>query len=68
MTGFSYGIFPIYYTIIIHMIFQITVIFYDECTYPIHLHLPVSISFSYENDDNILELFVKLFENQSVFI
>ena len=67
MTGFSYGIFPISYTIIIHMVFLRNVIF-DECTYLNHLHLLVSVSFSYENDNNIWELFVKLFGYQYVFL
>ena len=58
MTSFSYGIFCISDTIIIRMVFLI--IFYGN-TYLNHLHLLVSISFSYENNNNMLELFVKLF-------
>ena len=64
---FSYGIFRISYTIIIHIVFLRIVIFY-ESTYLNHLHLPVSISFSYKNNNIMLELFVKLFGNQSVFL
>ena len=67
MTSFPYGIFCINYTIIIHMVFLSTAIF-DENTYLNHLHLLVSISFSYKNNNNMLELFVKLFGNQSVFL
>ena len=57
---FSYGIFHISCTIIIHMVFLSTVIFFYECTYLNHLHLLVSIYFSYENNNNILELLAKL--------
>ena len=67
MTSFSDGIFCISYTIIICMISLSTVIFYGN-TYLYHIHLLVSISFSYKNNNNMLELFVKLFGNQSVFL
>ena len=67
MTSFSYGSFCISYTIIIRMVFLSTFIL-DESTYLNHIHLLVSIYFSYKNNNSILELFVKLFGNQSVFL
>ena len=66
MTRFSYGIFRISYTIIICMVSLSTVIFYENA-YLNHLHLLVHIYFSYENNNSMLELFVKLFGNQSLF-
>ena len=67
MTSFSYGIFRISYNIIIRMVFLSTVIFY-ESTYLNHLHLLVSISFPYKNNNIMLELFVKSFRNSSFFL
>ena len=66
MTSFSYGIFQISYTIIIHIVFLRIVIFY-ESTYLNHLHLLVSIPFPYKNNNNMLELFVNYSEINQFF-